>query len=79
MIKCIHSRLLSVLAKVLAHTWAPWVVMEPNPHLRKVNTNPLQDCLYQGEALNVPTAFKVYGAVITLKNSMKFKKMIFFP
>ena len=28
-----------------------------------------QDCSYQGEALNVPTAFKVYGAaVITLKN-----------
>ena len=27
-----------------------------------------QDCSYQGEALNVPTAFKVYGAaVITLK------------
>ena len=23
-----------------------------------------QDCSYQGEALNVPTAFKVYGAVI---------------
>ena len=27
-----------------------------------------QDCSYRGEALNVPTAFKVYGAVITWKN-----------
>ena len=27
-----------------------------------------QDCSYQGEDLNVPTAFKLYGAaVITLK------------
>ena len=23
-----------------------------------------QDCSYQGEALNVPTAFKVYGAAV---------------
>ena len=26
-----------------------------------------QDCSYQGEALNVPTSFNVYGAVITIK------------
>ena len=30
-----------------------------------------QDCSYRGESLNVPTAFKVYGAVITWKNLMK--------
>ena len=37
-----------------------------------------QDCSYQGEALNISTAFKVYGAVITkkiqCKNILKFSK-----
>ena len=33
-----------------------------------------QDCSYQGEALNVPTAFKVYGAaVITFKKLNEIK------
>ena len=33
-----------------------------------------QDCSYQGKALNVPTAFKVYGAaVITFKKLNEIK------
>ena len=40
-----------------------------------------QDCSYQGEALSVPTASKVYGAAVkTLKklNEIKKKTKIYF-
>ena len=30
-----------------------------------------QDCSYQGEALNVPTAFKVYAAAVIIFKKIK--------